>query len=135
MRYGLIDLFFMCACTATGLVGGMILTADFSPRVRVVVGIAGALCLYLVLIYPFYRGLRLLPMILPRCPCCRSGRDNSFDSIGGPWPRVTLRCCKCNGEFIVWLDGKAGDQETWEKPVLTLKWPYAWGIYRRVDRP
>jgi len=81
------------------------------------------------------RGFRLPPMILPRCPCCRSGRDNSFDIIGGPWPRITFRCWKCNGEFVIWFNGKRGDQETWEKPVLALKWPYAWGIYKRENIP
>jgi hypothetical protein len=135
MRYGLFDLLFMIACISVGMLGGLNLASEFSKRVQLVAGISSALFVYLGLVYPFYRGLRLRPMILPRCPCCRTGRDNSFEIIGGPWPRITLRCCKCNGEFVIWLNGKPGDQETWEKPVLALKWPYAWGIYKRENNP
>jgi len=39
----------------------------------------------------------------------------------------------CRGEFVVWLDGMAGASETWEHPVLVLKWPYVIGRYVRMQ--
>jgi hypothetical protein len=59
-------------------------------------------------------------MILPRCPFCRNFQ-HGFHILGGQYPRVTFRCPTCNGEFVIWHNGKPGDQETWEKPVLALK--------------
>jgi len=89
--------------------------------------------MYLALIYPFYRGLKLFPMILPRCPCC--GRfQYGFHILGGRWPQISFRCPMCDGEFVIWHNGKPSDQETWEKPVLALKGPYAFGIYKRAKK-
>ena len=89
-----------------------------------------AVCLYLAVVAPIYRRFRLFPMILPRCPCCGKFQ-NGFHFIHG-WPRVTFRCPTCEGEFVIRLNGKPGNSETWERPVLALKWPYAFGRYRRM---
>jgi hypothetical protein len=90
--------------------------------------------MYFALIYPFYRGFKLFPMILPQCPCC--GRfQEGFHILGGNWPRIIFRCPTCDGAFVIWHNGKPSDQETWEKPVLALKWPYAFGIYKRARKP
>jgi hypothetical protein len=124
----------MTACIAVGMAVGMYLASDFSPRIRIGAAIACALIAYLVRIYHFYTGLGLFPMVLPLCPCCRNHRD-SFHILDARWPRATLQCGKCNGEFVIWLNGTPDDQETWEKPVLALKWPYAWGIYKRLNTP
>jgi hypothetical protein len=35
---------------------------------------------------------------------------------------------------VVWLNGKPGDQETQDKPVLALTWPYASAYTRLVCR-
>ncbi len=51
------------------------------------------------------------------------------------WPRITFRCGICDGEFVVWHDGTVGSDETWEVPVLVLKWPYLFGPYRKVEKP
>ncbi len=83
---------------------------------------------------PFvYRKFGLLPMLLPRCACCGK-RPEGFHVLDN-WPRITFRCCKCDGEFVVWHDGKVGSDETWEAPVLVLKWPYVFGPYRKVEKP
>ena len=50
------------------------------------------------------------------------------------WPRIRYRCDGCEGEFVVWHDGKVGSDETWETPVLVLKWPYVFGPYRKVEK-
>ena len=132
MRFGLIDLLFLTACLAVGV----FLVLPLAPLPRNLGLLASYLVgfiLYAVLIYPFYRGLRLYPMILPRCPCCRQFQQG-FHFCGG-WPRVLYRCPTCNGEFVIWLNGTVGNDETWERPVLALKWPYAWGVYKRMEKP
>jgi hypothetical protein len=131
MRFNLIDVFFMFACEAIGMVVGQLLCPHLPGYVRPIAMPLGALCMYLALMYPFYRGLRLYPMVLPRCPCCRSFQ-HGFHILDVRWPRIVFRCPTCEGEFVVWHNGKPGGEETWEKPVLALKWPYAWGIYKRA---
>lgn len=81
-----------------------------------------------------YRKFGLPPMLLPRCACC-GRRTEGFQVLLGNWPRITFRCPKCDGEFVVWHDGKVGSDETWEKPVLVLKWPYVFGPYRKMEKP
>jgi len=134
MRFGLIDLLFAIACIAIGMVLGQRVASGLPTVLRAFAGAGAGVGLYLVLIYPLYRGLRLLPMILPRCPCCRSFQ-HGFHILGGSWPRINFRCPSCAGEFVVWYNGSPDDQETWDKPVLALKWPYALGRYRRLQRP
>jgi hypothetical protein len=134
MRFNLIDVLFMVVCLTIGTIVGLSLSSHLPGYLRPVAPPLGGLCLYLALIYPFYRGLKLYPMILPRCPCCRTFQDGFHFEDGG-WPRIRFRCPTCNGEFVIWHNGKPSDQETWETPVLALKWPYALGIYIRAKRP
>ena len=134
MGFRLIDLLFAIACIAIGMVLGRSLASDLPPHFRSVAGLLGGVGVYLALIYPFYRALKLFPMILPRCPCCGKFQ-HGFHILGGPWPRISFRCPSCCGEFVIWHNGRPGNQETWEKPVLALKWPYALGRYRRIQKP
>ena len=133
MRFGLFDLLFGIACITSGVVVWPLLPPD-SPKLPVLAQLFCGLCVYLALVYPVYRGLRLFPMVLPRCPCCGKF-GQGFQINGGPWPRVTFLCPLCNDEFVIWFNGKPDNQETWEKPVLALKWPYAWGIFKRMKKP
>jgi hypothetical protein len=140
MRFNLLDLLFAYACTAIGTLIGLSLSSDLPRYSRLVAAALGAVSVYLALIYPFYRGLKLFPLILPRCPCCArcpfwEKTPVGFEILAVCWPRVRFRCPTCNGEFSVWHNGKPGDQETWENPVLALKWPYAFGIYKRANQP
>lgn len=81
---------------------------------------------------PVYRRLRLLPMLHPCCPCCKEHRGGFwYDAV---WPRLHLRCPECNGEFVLWLNGKPDEGETWERPVVALHWPYVFGRYERVEK-
>ena len=83
---------------------------------------------------PFvYRKFGLPPMLLPRCACC--GKWGEGLHVLWNWPRIRYRCNECEGEFVVWHDGKVGSDETWEAPVLVLKWPYVFGPYRKVEKP
>ena len=134
MRFGLIDLLFVIACMAVGMLLGHALAPDLPTFCRPFAGPVAVVCLFLLLVYPFYRGLRLFPMILPRCPCCAKFQ-HGFHILCPQYPRIILRCPTCNGEFVIWYNGKPGDLETWEKPVLALKWPYALGRYCRMQKP
>ena len=134
MRLGLIDLLFWVACFAAGMVLGQAAASDLPTQLRSFAGPVAGVCIYLVLVYPLYRGLRLIPIIFPRCPCCRSFQ-RGFDILGGLWPRISYRCPSCNGEFVIWHNGRPDKEETWEKPVLALKWPYALGTYWRQQKP
>ena len=134
MRYGMIDLLFAVACLSAGMIIGSHFTSFLPKGFRTVVAISAGLGVYLTLIYPFYRGLRLFPMILPRCPCCRTFQP-AFRILGGEYPCIRFECPGCNGEFIIWFNGQAGDQEDWERPVLVLKWPYALGRYCKATKP
>jgi hypothetical protein len=134
MRLGLVDLLFWIACMAVGMLLGHAVASGLPTRLRPFAGPVAGLFVYLGLVHPLYRGLRLLPMIFPRCPSCRRFQQE-FHILGGVWPRVSYRCLSCKGEFIVWHNGAPDDRETWERPVLALKWPYALGRYRRVQRP
>jgi len=134
MRFNLIDVLFIQACSMIGMIVGALLTFHQHGLPRLVAMALGAAGVYLALVYPFYRGFRRYPMLLPRCPCCRSRGQTGFHFCGN-WPRIILRCPLCDGEFVVWHNGKPDDVETWEKPVLALKWPYAIGIYKRVKKP
>lgn len=133
MGFDLIDVLFMWVSTWTGIVLGAFLSSPLPPRYRLVAMIAGALGMYLALMYPFYTRFGRLPMVHPRCPCCGHWGDGFH--VQGVWPRGIFRCPNCDGEFVVWLNGKRGAEETWERPVLVLKWPYAIGTYWRVRRP
>jgi hypothetical protein len=133
-RFGLIDLFFAQACFGLGMVAGWLLSAHQPGYLRLVEGAVCGLFIYFALIYPFYRGLKLYPMYLPPCPCCGRCQEGFYFNESG-WPRVSLKCPTCDDEFVIWHNGKPGDQETWEKPVLALKWPYAFGRYKRVQKP
>ncbi len=88
---------------------------------------------YIALIPFVYRKFGLLPMLLPRCACCGQWGEGFY--VLDNWPRITFRCWQCEGEFVVWMDGKVGSDETWEAPVLVLKWPYVFGPYRKVEKP
>lgn len=133
MRYGLIDFLFLTACITIGMVIGQAAAPGLPTQLRLFAGPVAAVVLYLVLVYPVYRGLRLFPMILPRCPCCRNFQHGFH--VSRSWPRAIFSCPSCNGEFVIWYNGAPGDSETWDRPVLVLKWPYAFGRYRRVERP
>ncbi|QDT06545.1 hypothetical protein K227x_49550 [Rubripirellula lacrimiformis] len=134
MRFGLIDLLFAIACTSTGSISAQYFTSGLPHGNKALIGIAGGVGLYLILVYPFYRILRLFPMILPRCPCCRRFQP-AFQIVDRRYPRIVFRCPTCDGQFVIWHNGKAGDDETWATPVLTLNWPYAFGIYRQSEKP
>jgi hypothetical protein len=134
MGFRLIDLLFAIASIAIGMVLGGSFTFALPTHFRSVAAPCSGLFVYLILIYPFYRGLKLFPMILPRCPCCGK-LQNGFHIIGRHWPCITFRCPSCMGEFVIWHNGTPGKEETWKKPVLALKWPYAFGTYRRMRKP
>ena len=134
MRFGLIDLLFAIACITVGTVLGQSIALGLPAHFRAVAGSLAGIGIYLTLVYPFYRGLKLFPLILPRCPCCGNSQDG-FHVNGEHWPRISFQCPSCNGEFVVWHNGKPGTQETWEQPVLVLKWPYALGRYRMAQKP
>ena len=134
MRFGLIDLLFAIACTSIGSIAAQYFTLGFFHGYRTLIAIAGGVGLYLILVYPFYRAMRLFPMVLPRCPCC--GRlQPAFRIVDRRFPRIVFRCPTCDGQFVIWHNGEAGNEETWETPVLALQWPYAFGIYRRSKKP
>lgn len=134
MRFSLLDLLFPVGCIGIGAAVGASFASGLPANGRLFAGAVIGIGLYLALIYPVYRGLKLFPMILPRCPCCASFQDG-FHILGGTYPRITFRCPTCNGEFVVWHNGKPGDEETWEHPVLALKWPYALGRYQTMQKP
>jgi hypothetical protein len=134
MRFGLIDFLYAIACLAIGLGSGVLLAPEISIWLSLLAGVPIGLGVYLVLLYPFYRGMKLMPIVLPRCPCCESIQW-THQILGGPWPRLRFRCTSCNDLFVVWFNGKPGKTETWEAPVLLLKWPYAFGRYRLTRQP
>jgi hypothetical protein len=134
MRLGLIDLLIAIASTAVGAIAWQFVSPGASPGIQMGGGILIGIGIYLVLIYPVYRGLKLLPMILPRCPCC-SQFQQGFHILNGEWPRIRFRCPTCSGEFVIWHNGRPDSSETWECPVLALKWPYALGRYKRMKNP
>ena len=102
------------------------------PLVYVLILVA-TIPVYIALAPFFYRRFRFLPMLLPRCACCGQWGEGFY--VLDNWPRITFRCFKCDGEFVVWTGGKVGSDETWEAPVLVLKWPYVFGPYRKVEKP
>lgn len=133
MRFGLLDLLFPIVCGFIGIIFGPMLTSGLPTSIRTFAGPLGGLCFYLVIVYPVYGGLKLFPLVLPRCPCCEKFQDGFH--ISGNYPRIIFRCPTCENEFVVWHNGKVGIDETWNNPVLVLKWPYAFGVYRRAKRP
>jgi hypothetical protein len=134
MRFGLIDVIFLSACLLIGVLLGLPVSIHLPRSVRVLPLVIGGIGVYAALIYPFYRSLRLFPLILPRCPCC-GNFQSGFHVLGDPWPRIRLRCPQCEGEFVIWMNGRPGQLETWQQPVLALKWPYALGRYKRMVQP
>ena len=130
MRFSLIDLLVL---TASFTAGALVADAFFpsSPMLlRLVTKALAGLIIYLAIVYPIYRGFRLFPLVLPRCPCCKKFQNGfHFD---GAWPRITYCCPTCGGEFIIWHNGKPTKDETWDKPVLVLKWPYVTGRYTKM---
>ena len=133
MRFNLIDLIFAIIAIAIGAAISTALLPPLSPILLTSAKIVGGVVVYLIAVYPVYRFCKLYPLILPRCPCCNQFQQG-FHFMQG-WPRVTYRCPTCNGEFVIWHNGKPTEEETWDKPVLALKWPYAWGRYVRMKKP
>src|SRR5262249_33641110 len=115
MRFNLLDVFFAIACLVIGAVIGRALSFYLPGYFRPVAEPLGAVCTSLALVYPFYRGLKLFAMLVPRCPCC-GNFQNGFHILDVRWPRVGFRCPTCAGEFAIWHDGRPGEQETWENP-------------------
>jgi hypothetical protein len=137
MRMSLIDLLLFTAFLGLSSAFGAILAPQLSERMPPIlsylISLFIGLTLYVAILCPLYRKFRLLPMILPRCPCCAQ-HQTGFHFYGG-WPRVMYKCPSCKGEFVIWHNGKPGTDETWDKPVLALKWPYALGRYVRTEKP
>ncbi len=131
MRLTLIDL--MIPVVVIAFIAGII-APSFLPHYPPVFMLFAVLLVYHLALAPFvYRKFRLLPMLLPRCACC--GKWGEGFHVLDNWPRITCRCFKCDGEFVVWTSGKVGSDETWEAPVLVLKSPYVFGPYRKVEKP
>ena len=133
MRYSLIDLLIAIAFIGLGSGLGGCFAHDGPHSFGFLAGGFVGACAYVAAICPIYRRFRFLPMMLPRCPCCKKFQDGFHFTRA--WPRVTYRCPTCNGEFVIWHNGKVAGEETWEKPVLVLKWPYAFGRYKRMEKP
>jgi hypothetical protein len=131
MRLALPDLLFAIASFGMGTGVCRLLGTESGSLHQICGGMFLGLIIYLVLIYPVYRGFKLFPMILPRCPCCGNFQQG-FHVRGDDWPRISFRCPTCSGEFVVWHNGKPSPDESWDHPVLALKWPYALGRYKRM---
>ncbi len=114
-----------------GLIFGF--SASFFPHYPLVFMLVMVAVVYIALTPFVYRKFALPPMLLPRCACC--GKWGEGLHVLWNWPRIRYRCDGCEGEFVVWHDGKVGSDETWEAPVLVLKWPYVFGPYRKVEKP
>jgi hypothetical protein len=134
MRFGLIDLLFAIACISAGPIVAQYFGSILPGSAQTAIGIITGLGIYFALICPVYRIFRLFPMILPQCPCCGSFQPG-FHIVGGQYPRIVYRCPGCNGAFVIWHNGSAREEETWDKPVLALKWPYAFGRYCKLLKP
>lgn len=134
MRFGLIDLLIAIFAIATGAFIGDTVSPHVPAFIRPAARVVGGVVVYLVVVYPIYRGFKFFPLVLPRCPCCRKFQ-HGFRILRAVWPRVLFQCPSCNGEFVIWHNGRPGRQETWDKPVLALKWPYALGRYKRMEKP
>lgn len=132
MRFNLIDLLIAIFFMTMGTVVVSLLPPRFSCCPPLAAGLFLGTGLYLAVVAPIYRRFRLFPMILPRCPCCGKLQQGFFFTHG--WPRVIYKCPTCTGEFVIWLNGEPGDTETWDRPVLALKWPYALGRYQRMTK-
>ncbi len=57
MRFNLIDLLFMDACIMIGVIVGALLSPYRHGPLRLAAMVLSAVCTYLALVYPFYRGL------------------------------------------------------------------------------
>ena len=130
MRWGLIDMLILVFSIAIGAFLGHFGEPFLPQALRPAATVVGAVAVYLAIVYPIYRGFKLLPMILPRCPCCKQFQQGFHFTQA--WPRITYRCPTGRGEFVIWHTGKPTAEETWDKPVLALKWPYALGTYKRL---
>jgi len=131
--FNLIDLLIVILFIAVGHVAASPLTRFLPSLLVEITGYAGGILFFLLAAAPIYRTFRLMPMGRPRCPCCNDFQTGFYVSRG--WPRMLLGCPSCKGEFVVWLNGKVGDSETWDQPVLVLKWPYVVGRYKRMHKP
>jgi hypothetical protein len=132
MRFNLVDLLMAIFFTGLGAALATTVTPDWPDNVQKPLGVLAGICLYLAVVYPIYRTLGLLPMVFPRCPCCHKRAD--VYELGGRWPRILWHCTLCGGDFLVWHNGKPEEPEAEEKPVLALRWPYAFGRYVQASK-
>ena len=128
MRLTLFDLLFLIACLIAGDFVVSTCASDYKGA-RFLVGLG----IYIAAGCPVYRLLKWWPMLLPRCACCEE-RQEGFH-INGNYPRIVFKCRMCQGEFVVWFNGKISKDEAWERPVIILKWPYVIGRYCKVAKP
>jgi hypothetical protein len=137
MRFSLIDLLLFIAFAGITSAIGTGLALSLAPHIPIPITIIATWLIgifaYLATACPLYRKFRWKPLLLPRCPCCNK-RQEGFHFIPA-WPRVIYKCPSCNGEFVIWHNGQIADSETWDKPVLTLSWPYVFGRYKKETKP
>jgi hypothetical protein len=127
MKLTLFDLLFAIVCLSVGCIAVLAFAPD-----QIALGWLAGLGTYLAAACPAYRLLKWWPILLPRCACC--GKPQNGFHVSGSYPRIVFKCPTCEGSFVVWLSGSPGSIETWEMPVLVLKWPYVIGRYCKVSK-
>ena len=136
MRFSLIDLIIFTAFAGISSAAGLQLSDVLQPQIPGIICMAAAwvlgLLAYLAAACPLYRRFRWRPLLLPRCPHCNSQKDGF--QLSQAWPRINYKCLSCSGEFVIWHSGRVTEDETWDKPVLAIKWPYVFGVYKRMSK-
>lgn len=134
MRFQLRDLLIavfliaISANTATVLLSPIDLPSIIAWIVPVVAGIA---C-YLILSSLIYRGFRLFPLLLPKCPNCRNANRHYF-SLDRRWPTEMVECANYHSSIELYVTPTVYEPGTRGGLRFQLLWPYSFGgSWRRV---
>jgi LSD1 subclass zinc finger protein len=136
MRFTLIDLLIAIACVAAGFLAGS-LPAHWAghPHLRPLFGIPLGVLAYLTLTPPVYRRFRLRPLLVPRCPHCRTLPER-YGVVASEWPREVVFCSSCRGLCeLQYRPGAARLAPDPAVPRLVLGWPQSVGVSRVVPPP
>ena len=127
MRYGLRDVLIGTAVfTLANLLSSLCVERKFAPWLWVPLGTF----LYLVVTPPLYRWLRLMPLMLPRCPQCKL--REGYDVESRQWPKIVGTCFHCQQRVELWWRPPAPEAVSKTIPSILLVWPESIGRWKSL---
>lgn len=137
MRFAWLDLLVVTAICLLGLLLWAILESAIGTGFRYHwLQVSFVVMIYVVFAPLVYRGFRIRPPILPRCPQCGDANRRyvlAAKTEDGPFDVIV--CTSCNETVQIWYRAPKSARVAKSFPSFQLVWPYSWGRWRRIWVP